>query len=201
MVSECFTGVLVDGTITTEDIINEVSKRSSFSSGCVLGVLREVADAIVSQLRHGHNVRLDELGTFSISLASREVTDRRKIRAASVEIEKVNFRPVQDLVKRVCKEMNIVRAEFGFLASIKKYTKEQRWELLNAYLQGHGSITRRVYSEWLGVARTTADNELRQWFKEKRLTREGKHSHVVYLLRERNNMHSKESEAETIESR
>lgn len=182
-----YPAVVVRETITTEDIIKEVAKHSSFSSGCVLGVLQEVTDAIVSHLRAGQNVRLDELGTFSLGLASREVTDRKEIRAASVEIKKVNFRPVPDLVKRVRMETNILRAEFGFMPTVKKYTKEQRWELLRSYLQEHGFITRLAYSEWLGLARTTADNELRKWNEEKKLAREGKHSHVVYVLRKSQN--------------
>lgn len=49
----------------------------------------------------GHNIRLDELGTSPISLAVREVTDRREIHVPSVEIKKVNFSPVPDLMKRV----------------------------------------------------------------------------------------------------
>ena len=65
----------------------------------------------------------------------------------------------------------------------KKYTKEERWKLLEAYLKEHGSITRLVYSECLGMARTTAAYELKGWYEEKRLDKEGKHSHAVYVLR------------------
>lgn len=178
-----YPAVVVQRTVTTDDIIKEVAKHSSFSSGCVLGVLQELTDVIVSHLRDGDNVRLDELGTFSIGLSSREVTDRKEIRAASVKIKKVNFRPVPELVKQVRRETDISRAEFGFLPTQKIYTKEQRWELLEAYLQEHDSITRLAYSEWLGVARTTADNELRKWYKERKLDRKGRYSHVVYVLR------------------
>ena len=112
-----------------------------------------------------------------------EVTDRKEIRAASVRIKKVNFRPVPELVKRVRQETDILRAEFGFLPTVKKRSKEERWTLLEAYLKEHGSITRLAYSEWLGGARTTAAYELKAWYEEKRLDKEGKHSHAVYVLR------------------
>ena len=130
----------------------------------------------------GKNVRLDGLGTFSLALSSREVTDRKEIRAASVKIKKVNFRPVPELVKRVRQETDILRAEFGFLPTVKKRSKEERWTLLEAYLKEHGSITRLAYSEWLRVARTTAAYELKAWYEEKRLDKKGKHSHAVYVL-------------------
>lgn len=35
----------------------------------------------------------------------------------------------------------------------------------------------------MGVARTTAAYELKAWYEEKRLDKEGKHSHAVYVLR------------------
>ena len=150
-------------TITTDHIVKELSKHSAYSAGCVVGVLQEVADMVVSHLRQGKNVRLDGLGTFSLALSSREVTDRKEIRAASVRIKKVNFRPVPELVKRVRQETDILRAEFGFLPTVKKRSKEERWTLLEA--------------------RTTAAYELKAWYEEKRLDKEGKHSHAVYVLR------------------
>ena len=149
-----YPAVVVKETITTDHIVKELSKHSAYSAGCVVGVLQEVADMVVSHLRQGKNVRLDGLGTFSLALSSREVTDRKEIRAASVRIKKVNFRPVPELVKRVRQETDILR-----------------------------SITRLAYSEWLGVARTTAAYELKAWYEEKRLDKEGKHSHAVYVLR------------------
>ena len=178
-----YPAVVVKETITTDHIVKELSKHSAYSAGCVVGVLQEVADMVVSHLRQGKNVRLDGLGTFSLALSSREVTDRKEIRAASVRIKKVNFRPVPELGKRVRQETDILRAEFGFLPKVKKRSKEERWTLLEAYLKEHGSITRLAYSEWLGVARTTAAYELKAWYEEKRLDKEGKHSHAVYVLR------------------
>ena len=178
-----YPAVVVKETVTTDDLVKELAKHSAYSAGCVLGVLQELSDAIVSHLRQGQNVRLDELGTFSLALSSREVTDRKEIRAVSVKIKKVNFRPVPDLVKRVRQETGILRAEFGFLPTVKKHTKEERWTLLEAYLQEHGFITRLAYSKWLGIARTTAAYELKAWYEEKRLDREGRHSHAVYVLR------------------
>ena len=81
----------------------------------------------------------------------------------------MNFRPVPELVKRVRQETDILRAEFGFLPTVKKRSKEERWTLLEAYLKEHGS--------------TTAAYELKAWYEEKRLDKEGKHSHAVYVLR------------------
>lgn len=180
-----YPAVVVKETITTDHIVKELSKHSAYSAGCVVGVLQEVADMVVSHLRQGKNVRLDGLGTFSLALSSREVTDRKEIRAASVRIKKVNFRPVPELVKRVRLDTDILRAEFGFLPTGKKYTKEERWKLLEAYLKEHGSITRLVYSECLGMARTTAAYELKGWYEEKRLDKEDPTRNEMFYDHER----------------
>lgn len=182
--SVLYPAVVVTRTLTTEDVVAALARHSSFSSGCVLGVLEEVTNFIVENLREGNNVRLDDLGTFSLSLSSREVTDRQEIRAASVSVEKVNFRPVSDLVKRVRIDSSLIRAEYGFRPSSREYTKAERWEALQAYLRQHGTITRVRYSALMGLARSTAALELKKWKEEKKLASAGKHSQVVYLLRE-----------------
>ena len=70
-----YPAVVVKETITTDHIVKELSKHSAYSAGCVVGVLQEVADMVVSHLRQGKNVRLDGLGTFSLALSSREVKE------------------------------------------------------------------------------------------------------------------------------
>lgn len=179
-----YPAVVVTRTLSTEDIVAAVSRHSSFSGGCVLGVLEEVTNVIIESLREGCNVRLDELGTFSLSLSSREVTDRKEIRAASIGIEKVNFRPARRLVKRVRSEAEVVRAEYGYKPSSQEYSKEERWKALHRYLEEHATITRMRYSELMGLARSTAARELKNWTVEKKLASDGRHSHVVYRLRE-----------------
>lgn len=48
-----YPAVVVKETITTDHIVKELSKHSAYSAGCVVGVLQEVADMVVSHLRQG----------------------------------------------------------------------------------------------------------------------------------------------------
>ncbi len=178
-----YPGVVVKSTKDSEYLIGHIEKHTAFSRGVVTGVLQELTKEIIELLKDGHNVRIDDLGTFSLSLSAREVTDRNEIRSPSIHVERVNFRPAADLAKRVSSGASIKRVEYGgFRMSSRKYTAEERWAWLKEYLQEHGSITRMRYSELLGQASSTAARELRKWADEKKLVREGKHSHVVYLL-------------------
>ncbi len=177
-----YPSVVVKETLDTEKITASIARHSAYTKATLSGVVNEVIDEIVERLQNGYNVKIDGLGTFSLSLSAREVTDRDEIRSPSIHIERVNFRPANDLAKRVRSKATIERAEYGFRPSSKENTKEERWALLAAYLQEHGSITRLHYSELMGLARSTASLELKKWAEEKRLVRDGKHSHVVYSL-------------------
>ncbi len=174
--------VAVKETLDTEKIVESIVQHSAHSRGTLSGVLNELLDEIVERLQNGYNVRIDRLGTFSLLLDSREVTDQSEIRSPSIHIKKVNFRPDADLLKRVRRNATLERAEVSFQSSSKEYTKEERWNRLATYLQQNGSITRVSYSEQMGLARSTAALELKKWADEQRLVREGKHSQVRYSL-------------------
>lgn len=179
-----YPSVVVRGVMTTEDMVTAIAKHTAFSSGCVEGVLAEVSNYIVEVLQSGYNVRIDELGTFSLSLSSRPVTDKSEIRAQSIQVDKVNFRPVPGLIKSVRTEVELERAEYGFNESSNRYTKEQRLDLLKKYLKQEGSITLKSFIQLTGLARTTASRELKAWEEAGILNTKGRHSHIVYVLNE-----------------
>ena len=134
-----YPAVVVKETITTDHIVKELSKhRRSDSVGGVVGVLQEVADMVVSHLRQGKNVRLDGLGTFSLALSSREVTDRKEIRAASVRIKKSELPSGTGVSQEGTSGYGYPSCRVRLPATGKKYTKEERWKLLEAYLKEHG---------------------------------------------------------------
>ena len=48
------------------------------------------------------------------------------------------------------------------------------------YLKKHGFITRQEYSSLTGLLKTKAANELRQWYNEKKIERDGRAPHIIY---------------------
>lgn len=93
--------VVTRGTVTTEKLCREIS------AGCTLTVadLKAAIEALVSsvedKLKDGYNVCIDELGTFSVSAQSVPTTEEDGIRAQSVKVKKINFRPSVRLKKRM----------------------------------------------------------------------------------------------------
>lgn len=179
-----YPSIVVSGTKTTDDIVADISTHSSFSPGCVEGVLTELTNYIIHHLREGYNVKIDDLGSFSVTLASRPVTDKSEIRSASVDFDKVCFRATPDLVKYVRSGARLERAHYGFSESASGRTKEERLAMLKDYLGKHDSISRLAYCELTGLLRSTASRELEAWSEAGIIVKHGRYANARFELRE-----------------
>jgi predicted histone-like DNA-binding protein len=176
--------IVVKGTKDLEDIANDIARRSGFKAGIVIGLFSDLENILTDYLADGYNVKLGEIGTLSATLTSRKVTDKKEIRSASVHFDSVKFKPARSFVKDVCRkgerELERVDPLYGFRNSSQKYTPEERFTLLTEYLKKHGFITRQEYSSLTGLLKTKAANELRQWYNEKKIERDGRAPHIIY---------------------
>lgn len=177
--------IVVTGTKDLEDIANDIARRSGFKAGTVIGLFSDLENILTDYLADGYNVKLGEIGTFSATLTSRKVTDKKEIRSASVHFDSVKFKPAPGFVKDVHRkgERELARVDplYGFRNSSQKYTPEERFALLTEYLKKHTFITRKEYSSLTGLLKTKAASELRQWDKEKKIRREGRVPHIIYM--------------------
>lgn len=177
-----YPSIVVAGTKTTDDIVADIAKHSVFSPGCVQGVLSELSDYIVQQLREGYIVKIDELGSFSATLTSRRITEKSEIRAASITFDKVHFRAAPCFLKSVRNGVHLERARYGFNESLSLLTKEERLEVVKRYLQEHEFMTRLVYSELTGLLRSSAARELDSWVAEGILVKRGRRAQTQFVL-------------------
>lgn len=99
------------GTIRTNDLIEEAQTRSTMSGADLKGALRVIADVMADRLEQGYIVELEELGFFSVSLASRPVMDKKEIRSESIHFKNVNFRCGKYLKKQT--EVDASRTHAG----------------------------------------------------------------------------------------
>ena len=138
-----------------ENIADDIAKRSGFKAGTVIGLFSDLENLLTDYLADGYNVKLGEIGTFSATLTSRKVTDKKEIRSGSVHFDSVKFKPARHFVKEVCRkgEMELERADpaYGFKTSSPKHTQEERFGMLMEYLKEYTFITRQEYSNLTGV--------------------------------------------------
>lgn len=174
--------IVVSGTMELDDIAEAIAKRSSFKVGTIIGLFSDLENVITDYLANGYNVKLGKIGTFSATLTSRKVKDKKEIRASSVHFDTVKFKPTRHFLQVISGKGSLERVApaYGFKTSSDKYSKEERFDLLTAYLKEHPFITRKEYSNLTGLLKTKAANELREWSMSKKIKKEGGAPHIIY---------------------
>ena len=78
--------VVTDREMSFEEFVDHVSSHNSpYSRGTVHGVMMDMLDCMKELILDGKNVRLGDLGLFSIGIKSRGEVSRDKVTSASVE--------------------------------------------------------------------------------------------------------------------
>lgn len=174
------------GTIQMKDIIQHAQMYTGMNASTVQGVTIFLEELLAEYLAKGYHVKLGNIGTFSATLTSREVASKEEIRAKSIRFDSVSFRPDKELKKAVARQMKLERVSpyRAFKASSEEYTAEERFQLLTDYLNKNGYISRSEYSELTGLLKTKAANELRKWYQEGRIDKDGRVPHIVYKMKE-----------------
>ena len=174
------------GTKTLKDILNDATLHSGLNASTVLGVVTFLEDTLAEYLANGYNVKLGNIGTFSASLKSRKVTTKEEIRAKSIHFDNVRFKAAKELKKDIARQMKLERVDAyrAFKTSSDEYTPEERFQLLCNHLDNHDYITRKDYSELTGLLKTKASIELRKWYLEGKIDKDGRAPHIVYKKKE-----------------
>ena len=174
------------GTKTLKDIMKDASMYSGLNASTVQGVVTFLEEMMAEYLANGYNVKLGNIGTFSATLSSRQVKSKEEIRAQSIHFDNVHFRAAKELKKEIGLQMKLERVSpyKQFKASSDEHTADERYQLLTAYLDKHGFITRSEYSELTGLLKTKAATELKKWYQEKKIDKNGRPPHIVYKKRE-----------------
>lgn len=176
--------------VSTETVAKTVAERSSFTTGEVEGVIKEIALEMARQMAQGRSVKIDGIGVFSPSLALRQDKEREEAEgnasrrnARSIVVGKVNLRVDMDLIRETNVRCNLERAPWKTRRSSQKYTPEQRLQMAVKYLDEHPFLTVTQYQQMTGLLHTTAAIELRQWAKQEDsgIDTSGQGSHRVYV--------------------
>ena len=174
------------GTKTMKDIMKDAANGSGLNPAVVQGVVTMLESKLVQYLADGYHVKLGNIGTFSATLSSRQVKTKEEIRAQSIHFDNVRFKASKELKKEIGLQMKLERVSpyKRFKTSSDEHTPEERFQLLTDYLDKHGFITRSGYSELTGLLKTKASTELKKWYQEKRIDKDGRAPHIVYKKRE-----------------
>lgn len=173
------------GTIERKEFIDRVHLFTGISRSLLEGAMAAFMDELRDCLADGWTVELGQLGYFTPSLSCRrDVMEKKELRAASVALRGLNFRLSKEFYKELNKKMYLERhpqsaSQPESAASLLPV--EQRFRLLDEYLQQYPCINRAQYAELTGRSYKQAVNDLNLFIEDGLLLRHGAGRNVVYV--------------------
>ena len=155
--------------LDTKEFIEKMrSHNHAISESVVKAVLTDVADYLGEMLAMGYTVKLDDIGTFSLSLDFDDEKpvemqgDGDKMLHRKVKVKDVSYKSAPELVKRINRDIDLKRDMGGVSRLYKqKYTLEERIGRATEWLETHAFFTLREYASLNNLSRTTASLELK----------------------------------------
>lgn len=138
--------------------------------GALMSAFAALNQMLISTLPEGHTIKIDGIGTFSLSLEFDDekpnelVNENDAMAYRHVKIKDINFRADPNLLKALNKETNFIRTENGVrsLAEPRK-NREERIEKALDHLEKHGFLSITDYVRLTGLSRSSASKELRSF--------------------------------------
>ena len=186
-------------TYTLHDYETVIKHMRDYAGSISEGMIKAVFDALVSVMKSwmpmGHNIKIDGLGVFSLTLgfdesspsekaALKNTDDDPKTKYRHVCIKGINFKPDQKLLQALNKEASFERGETDVQVPQKtKQSREERLEKAKAIIAKNGFMTLYDYANATHQSRSVASKDLRQILADLNsgITTRGSHSHKVWI--------------------
>ncbi len=170
----------------------------SFSEGMIRGVFDALVSVMKSWMPMGHNIKIDGLGVFLLTLGFDEsspsektelknTNDNPKTKYRHVCIKGINFKPDPKLLQALNKEATFERGEVDVQVPQKtKLSREERLARAKAIIDKNGFMTLYDYANATHQSRSVASKDLRQIVADPTsgITTRGSHSHKVWCCKE-----------------
>ena len=170
---------------------------ASFSEGTIRAVFDALVSVMTSWMPMGHNIKIDGLGVFSLTLgfdesspsekeALKNVDDNPKTKYRHICIKGINFKPDQKLLQALNKEATFERGEADVQVPQKtKLSREERIAKAKAIIEKNGFMTLYDYANATHQSRSTASKDLQQIIADPTsgITTRGSHSHKVWVAK------------------
>ena len=167
----------------------------SFSEGTIKGVFDALVAVMKSWMPMGHNIKIDGLGVFSLTLGFDESSPSEKAESKNTDgdpktkyrhvcIKGINFKPDPKLLQALNKEATFERSETDVQVPQKtKLSLDERLAKAQAIIAKNGFMTLYDYANATHQSRSVASQDLRQIVADPTsgITTRGSHSHKVWI--------------------
>ena len=194
-------------TYSLHDYETVIEHMRDYAGNISDGMIRAVFDALVSVMKSwmpmGHNIKIDGLGVFSLTLgfdesspsekeALKNADDNPKTKYRHVCIKGINFKPDAKLLQALNDEATFERSEADVQIPQKtKLSRDERLEKAKAIITKNGFMTLYDYANATHQSRSVASKDLRQIVADPTsgITTRGSHSHKVWVAKNEDNVH------------
>ena len=179
-------------TYTLHDFETVLKHMQTYAGNFSEGTMRAVIDALVETMKSwmpmGHSMKIDGLGTFSLSLGfkDKDTDEEPKTKYRHICIKGINFKPDAKLIAALNKQADFERAEKEVVVPKKcNYTTNERIEKAQAIIANNGFMTLSDYARATGQCRSAASNDLKQLttLPDSPIATRGSGSHKVWVRR------------------
>lgn len=179
-------------TYSQHDFETVLKHMQTYAGNFSEGTMRAVIDALVETMKSwmpmGHSMKIDGLGTFSLSLGfkDKDTDEEPKTKYRHICIKGINFKPDAKLIAALNKQTDFERAEKDVVVPKKcSYTTGERIEKAQAIIANNGFMTLSDYARATGQCRSAASNDLKRLtaLPDSPIATRGSGSHKVWIRR------------------
>ena len=179
-------------TYSQHDFETVLKHMQTYAGNFSEGTMRAVIDALVETMKSwmpmGHSMKIDGLGTFSLSLGfkDKDTDEDPKTKYRHICIKGINFKPDAKLIAALNKQADFERAEKDVVVPKKcNYTTSERLEKAQAIIANNGFMTLSDYARATGQCRSAASNDLKRLtaLLDSPIATRGSGSHKVWVRR------------------
>ena len=159
--------VVINRLMTTEDLVERMQNNTRLGSAVIHATLLSLGENIATLLDSGFSVKIDNFGTFSLSLGFADKKGNKlededdKMKDRRVMVKNITFKPESDLIFKINKNIRLERHVPGVVKSESdSFTPEERRLRAIDFIERHGQITLQEYANLNNISRSKASREL-----------------------------------------
>ena len=159
--------VVINRLMTTEDLVERMQNNTRLGSAVIYATLLSLGENIATLLDSGFSVKIDNFGTFSLSLGFADKKGNKlededdKMKYRRVMVKNITFKPESDLIFKINKNIRLERHVPGVVKSESdSFTPEERRLRAIDFIERHGQITLQEYANLNKISRSKASREL-----------------------------------------
>jgi len=169
--------VVTSGTMETGDIAKVIQETCTLTTGDIKAVLDSLSNLMVREMSSGKRIHLEGLGYFQLVLSCPPVHTSNEIRAESVRVKSVAFRPEIGLKGRF-RNVSLERSPVKRHSNV--YSDIEVDGLLTGHFLDNTFITSREFQKLCGFTRSTATRRIKQLIMDGKLRKVGHSRFPLY---------------------